>query len=40
MQSKDLDNTSSLNQQYMGTHVQTLYKSSNGIQPVSVINLR
>lgn len=38
MHNKDLDNWSSLNQQYMSTHLQPLFKSSNEIQPV--INLR
>lgn len=40
MHSKDVDNISSLHQQYMGTHLQPLYKSSDEIQPVSILNLR
>lgn len=38
MHNKDLENRPSLKQQYMGTHLQPLYKSSKETQPV--INLR
>lgn len=38
MHNKDLDNRSTLNQHYMGTHLHPLYKSSKETQPA--INLR